>query len=151
MMAPSTKESAIMKPVNANIIPLAATLLAIIPLIGMQAYAAQDTTPAAQATYWNTQAGKSGDAARGKQFFSSTHGKTWSCTSCHQNPPTTPGKHASTGKVIDPLAPAANAQAFTNTQRINKWFKRNCNDVLGRECVPQEKADVLAYLISLRP
>lgn len=31
----------------------------------------------------------------------------------------------------------------------DKWFKRNCNDVLGRQCTPAERADVLAYLLSL--
>ncbi|HET6803481.1 MAG TPA: DUF1924 domain-containing protein, partial [Casimicrobiaceae bacterium] len=29
-------------------------------------------------------------------------------------------------------------------------FRRNCNDVLSRACTPQEKGDVLAYLLELR-
>ena len=29
-----------------------------------------------------------------------------------------------------PLAPAANPKAFTDTARVDKWFRRNCNDVL---------------------
>ena len=33
---------------------------------------------------------------------------------------------------------------------IERWFKRNCKDVLGRECAAGEKADVLAYLMSLK-
>ncbi|MFA5702619.1 MAG: DUF1924 domain-containing protein [Advenella sp.] len=28
---------------------------------------------------------------------------------------------------------------------------RNCKDVLARECTPSEKADVIAYLMSLNP
>jgi hypothetical protein len=34
---------------------------------------------------------------------------------------------------------------------VEKWFKRNCNDVLARACTPAEKADVLAYLLKGRP
>jgi hypothetical protein len=55
-----------------------------------------------------------------------------------------------TGKRVKPLAPAFNPKRFTKEEKVNKWFKRNCNDVLGRECTWQEKADVLAYLISLK-
>lgn len=61
------------------------------------------------------------------------------------------GKHASTGKSIGALAPAANAQRFTDPAKVEKWFRRNCNDVLGRECTPAEKADVLAWLMTLEP
>lgn len=66
-------------------------------------------------------------------------------------PPTTPGRHASTGKTIAPLAPAANPERFTDTAKVEKWFRRNCKDVLSRECTATEKADVLAYLTSLKP
>ena len=88
-------------------------------------------------------------AARGRQFFDSTHGNEWSCASCHTARPTQPGKHATTGKDIAPMAPAANAQRFSDAAKVDKWFKRNCNDVLGRACSAQEKGDVLAYLMSL--
>ena len=88
-------------------------------------------------------------AARGRQFFDSTHGNEWSCASCHTARPTQPGKHAKTGKEIAPMAPAANAQRFSDAAKVEKWFKRNCNDVLGRTCSAQEKGDVLAYLMSL--
>ncbi len=68
-----------------------------------------------------------------------------------QQPPTTRGQHASTGKPIAPLAPAFNREAFTDTAKVDKWFRRNCKDVLSRECSAGEKADVLAYLLSLKP
>ena len=65
--------------------------------------------------------------------------------------PTQAGKHASTGKPIGPLAPAFNAERFTDAAKTEKWFRRNCNDVIGRECTAGEKADVLAWLLTLKP
>ena len=90
-------------------------------------------------------------AARGEQFFNTPHGAEWSCASCHGAPPAAAGKHAKTGKAIAPLAPAANPERFTDAAKVDKWFRRNCNDVLARECTAAEKADVLAYLLKLRP
>ncbi|MCD8503649.1 MAG: DUF1924 domain-containing protein [Burkholderiaceae bacterium] len=89
------------------------------------------------------------NAEDGRIFFTSTHANDWSCASCHRAPPTSDGEHASTGKRIAPLAPAFNADAFTNQRRTDKWFRRNCKDVLDRTCTDQEKANVLAYLLSL--
>jgi len=88
-------------------------------------------------------------AQRGRQFFSSTHGNDWSCASCHTQDPARPGRHAKTGRDIAPLSPVANPQRFTDPGKADKWFSRNCNDVLGRPCTAQEKGDVLAYLMSL--
>ena len=84
-------------------------------------------------------------AERGKQFFESTHGGDWSCATCHRDPGA-PGRHAVTGKAIEPLAPAANPRRFADAARSAKWFARNCNDVLRRACSEEEKSDVLAYL-----
>ena len=106
-------------------------------------------TPAALLAGYAAQAGSAAQAERGQQLFTSRHGRDWSCSSCHGATPTQPGKHASTGKAIDPLAPARNSQRFTDTAKTEKWFRRNCNDVLGRECSAAEKADVLAWLMTL--
>lgn len=111
---------------------------------------AADTSPAAQLAHWSAQAGRPGDAASGQRFFSAKHGGEWSCASCHGTPPNKEGQHASTGKAIAPLAPAFNPKAFTDSAKVDKWFRRNCKDVLSRECSASEKADVLAYLSSLR-
>ncbi|MEI7842320.1 MAG: DUF1924 domain-containing protein [Gallionellaceae bacterium] len=89
-------------------------------------------------------------AARGETFFKEKHGGEWSCTSCHTDNTTASGKHAKTGKVIQPLAPSANAERFTDPAKVEKWFKRNCNDVLSRVCTPQEKGDVLAHLLTVK-
>jgi hypothetical protein len=88
-------------------------------------------------------------AQRGEAFFKSAHGGDWSCASCHTQNPLAAGRHAVTGKGIEPLAPAASPARFTNPAKVEKWFTRNCNDVLKRACTPAEKGDVLAYLMSL--
>ena len=107
-------------------------------------------TPSEMLASYSAQAGTSANAARGQEFFTSKHGKDWSCSSCHTATPSGEGKHAATGKLIAPMAPAANAERFTDNAKTEKWFRRNCNDVLGRECTPGEKADVLAWLTSLK-
>jgi len=73
-------------------------------------------------------------------------GKTRDCTTCHGKDLKAPGKHATTGKTIDPLAPSVNKKRLTDAKEIEKWFNRNCKWVLGRECTPQEKGDFLSYL-----
>ncbi|MEQ1590689.1 MAG: DUF1924 domain-containing protein [Gallionella sp.] len=89
-------------------------------------------------------------ATRGEKFFKDKHGGDWNCESCHTKNPAEQGKHAKTDKPIDPLAPAANAERFTEMKKVQKWFKRNCNDVLDRLCTPQEQGDVLAYLLTIK-
>ena len=88
-------------------------------------------------------------AANGESFFKTKHNHDLSCSSCHTDNPAAQGKHAETDKLIKPLAPAANPERFTDMKKVAKWFKRNCNDVLDRECTPQEKGDVLTYLLSV--
>lgn len=122
---------------------LAAATLATPPAM------AADTSAAQQLERWSTLAGAPGNAERGRAFFGTRHGGQWSCSSCHGSPPVKTGQHASTGKDIAPLAPAFNPGAFTSSARVDKWFRRNCNDVLQRECSATEKADVMAYLIGL--
>lgn len=111
---------------------------------------AGDTTPVDQLKAFSEQAGRTGDASQGELFFTQKHGGKWSCSTCHNAPPVTEGKHAATAKVIKPLAPAANPRVFTDTAKVDKWFKRNCKDVLERECSPAEKADVMAYLMGIK-
>ncbi|QTR49304.1 DUF1924 domain-containing protein [Candidatus Thiothrix anitrata] len=88
------------------------------------------------------------DAARGELFFKQTHANDWSCASCHSENPVNGGKHAKTGKAIEPLAPSANAERFTEPKKVKKWFRRNCNDVLERTCTAQEQGDVLTWLLA---
>lgn len=107
-------------------------------------------TPAELLDGYTAKAGKPAVPERGQQFFNARHGREWSCASCHGAVPTQSGKHASTGKTIGALAPAFNPERFTDPAKSEKWFRRNCNDVAGRECTAAEKADVLSWLLSLK-
>jgi hypothetical protein len=93
-------------------------------------------------------------AANGKAMWTQQHNppgsdKARSCSTCHGENLTQPGKHIRTGKAIEPMAPSVNPQRFTDAAKIDKWFKRNCTWTLGRECSPQEKGDFLSYLRTL--
>ena len=117
-------------------------------LIGLT-LSASAATPSDLLRSYEAQSGKA-SPAKGEQFFNAKHSKEWSCASCHENPPNHDTKHIVTGKVIKPLAPSANPARFTDEAKTEKWFKRNCNDVLGRECAAQEKADVLSWLMTVK-
>lgn len=92
------------------------------------------------------------DAERGNKSWhketKSAEGEMMSCSTCHGQDLGKQGKHHKTGKVIEPMAPSANKERFTDAKKIEKWFKRNCNDVLARECTAQEKGDFLKFLLS---
>lgn len=105
--------------------------------------------PAPLLAGYEAEAGAKADPERGRAFFTTRHGAEWSCSSCHGALPTVAGRHASTGRPIEPLAPAVQPARFTDPAKTEKWFRRNCNDVLGRACSAGEKADVLAWLLTL--
>jgi len=88
---------------------------------------------------------------RGQQLFTTRHGRKWNCASCHGALPTQGGQHASTGTPIGALAPTFNPERFTDAAKTEKWFRRNCNDAMGRECSAAKKANVLAWLLALKP
>lgn len=69
-----------------------------------------------------------------------------SCASCHTKDLTASGKHVKTGKEIKPMAPSSNAERFTDSIKVEKWFKRNCLWTMARECTAQEKTNFLVYL-----
>lgn len=110
---------------------------------------ATNSTPDRQIETLISLSGKQPNKRSGQEFFTSSHGRDWSCASCHSENPTALGRHATTEKPIQPMAPAANSERFTDSAKTEKWFRRDCAAVMGRECTPEEKADVLAWLISL--
>ena len=103
------------------------------------------------ATYKATGAGNF-SASKGEAMWNKDYpdpdepGKVRNCHTCHGKDLTAKGKHARTGKVIDPIAPSANKERLTDPKFIEKWFKRNCKWVMERVCTPQEKGDFLSYL-----
>lgn len=88
-------------------------------------------------------------AERGQAFWTAKHsgGKpaTPSCTTCHGADPTGAGETRA-GKRIEPMVVSKNPSRFTKVKKVTKWFRRNCNSVLGRECTAIEKGDVITYL-----
>lgn len=93
------------------------------------------------------------NAARGEALWKKSNpagdGSQRSCGSCHGDDLSVPGKHAKTGKKIEPMARSANAERYTELKKVEKWFTRNCKWTMGRTCTDQEKGDFLAYLFSL--
>lgn len=139
--------------------PLRVLLAAIAAIAGLAAAgvtpaappAASSATPIDLLVAYSAQAGSAPEPARGQRFFTTSHGREWRCASCHGAVPNQAGRHAATAKSIAPLAPAFNPERFTDPARAEKWFRRNCNDVMGRECTAAEKADVLSWLITIKP
>ena len=128
-----------------------AALLALAAAAAATALPAHALNATEQTASYAAQSGQTPLAARGQEFFTAKHGHEWSCASCHTAKPTVDGKHASTGKAIRPMAPAANPDRFADAAKTEKWFLRNCNDVVGRECTAAEKADLITWLMSLKP
>ena len=99
------------------------------------------------------QAGFTPAAQRGADLYQRHFGlsaKLPSCTSCHGDDPAQAGRHSVTTKAIKPLAPAANPERFTDKAKADKWFGRNCKEVIGRDCTAAEKADLIAFLMGGR-
>lgn len=114
-------------------------------------------------------------AERGKDFYLKKHAVTGvgavSCASCHRKDPREQirahrvdilcrachvlndaehpmPKHAKV-RYIEPFAPHAYAERFTDYAHVEKFFKLNCTMVLKRECTAQEKGDLIAWLLSV--
>lgn len=87
------------------------------------------------------------DAERGRRLWYTTNGER-SCATCHGERPAMTGKHARTGKAIEPMALSLNPARYQDAEKIEKWFLRNCKWTWGRECSTQEKADILTWLAS---
>ena len=111
---------------------------------------AGSTTAARQMENLISLSGVQPNTRRGQQFFTTQQGREWSCASYHTVDPTAAGQDIKTGNVIQPMAPSANPDRFTDAAKTEKWFRNNCSIVIGRECTPEEKSNVLAWLLSLK-
>jgi cytochrome c peroxidase len=129
---------------------IAAAVVSVLAALPTPAMAVDAATLLAE---YRAKAGSAASPARGEKLFNTNFGRDlgFSCASCHGPVPTRTGKDQVTDKPIAPLAPAANAKRFTDRKRVEYMFRVNCTDVVGRECTAGEKADVLAWLISLAP
>lgn len=99
------------------------------------------------------QTGFTASAKRGEILFRqrfAINDKMPGCASCHTENPMSAGRHAVTGKNIRPLAVAANAERFSEPAKVEKWFSRNCKEVVGRACTAAEKADFVTYMSEVR-
>lgn len=96
---------------------------------------------------------RTASASRGDVFFHTAHrhsdGAKVSCATCHTDNPKQNGKTRANKEIL-PMATSANAQRFTDLAKTEKWFRRNCQDVLERSCTAQEKSDFIAYLLSIK-
>ncbi len=128
------------------------TLMAVIGALLMASNAW--ATPATDELFarYKSQGAAGFDAERGKNNWTKQvkgeGGEMMSCTICHGEDMSKQGKHHKTGKVIKPMAPTINPERLTEVKKIEKWFKRNCNDAWGRECTAQEKGDFLKFLLT---
>jgi mono/diheme cytochrome c family protein len=89
-------------------------------------------------------------AERGAALHQATHtgGKqgTGSCTACHGTSPQGTGQTRAR-KTIEPMAVSKHPARYTDKATVEKWFTRNCQDVLGRACTAKEKGDFLTYMM----
>ncbi len=90
-------------------------------------------------------------AGRGKALFLQTFtgGKpdTPICATCHGRDTRAPGRTL-TGKAIEPVAVSVYPTRYTDPVKVEKWFKRNCTEVMGRECSAREKGDWLSFMFA---
>lgn len=126
-------------------------------LLALFAASATAATPGAMRDAYAAEARRSdpgfaASAARGEALFrreQATADGRVSCAGCHTDDPRREGRTRA-HKAIAPLAPAINAERFSDAAKTEKWFGRNCKDVFARACTPAEKADFIAWLISVR-
>lgn len=91
-------------------------------------------------------------AEEGKIFFNreiGVKGRQVACASCHTTNPADTGKNIVTNKPIRPLSPAVNPKRFTDLDNVEEKFVEHCNDITGSDCTAQDKANFIAYLITV--
>ncbi|OGT57866.1 MAG: hypothetical protein A3E01_05170 [Gammaproteobacteria bacterium RIFCSPHIGHO2_12_FULL_63_22] len=81
------------------------------------------------------------------QTFTGGKPDTPRCTTCHGKDTRAAGRTLA-GKPIDPVAVSVAPARYTDPAKVEKWFKRNCTEVLGRECTAREKGDWLTFMLS---
>jgi hypothetical protein len=77
-------------------------------------------------------------------------GKNLSCSACHTDNPAKQGKHNESGRILQPLAPAANPNRFSDRSKSERAFMMHCKDLYDKDCSPQDKANFMHYLVSVK-
>lgn len=95
---------------------------------------------------WASETGTTGNAAQGAVLWTVESDQGRSCSQCHNADVTLPGKHITTNKLIDPMAPSVNPVRLTDVADVEKWLARNCRWTYGRACISVEKLDILTWL-----
>lgn len=86
---------------------------------------------------------------RGKALWEKRNGSK-SCAGCHGTDITQPGELKLIWfftKSIKPMALSANPDRYQDPETADKAFDKNCKRVFQRVCTPQEKGDILRYLV----
>lgn len=131
---------------------LIATAVAALPAAAMAGDARRDAILADYAAQARkADPGFSGfSAQRGETLFRTKwaggEARTPSCTACHTDNPKASGRNAKTGRAIEPVAISANSKRFTDLADVEKQFRRDCKNVIGRECTPIEKGDYVTFM-----
>lgn len=96
---------------------------------------------------------ESAQLIEGKKLYelirTNKRGERIGCSTCHTDDPRKKGL-SKANKVIEPLAPSVNPERFTDPAKVEKWFTRNCKEVLDRLCTSQEKNNFIQYVSSLK-
>ena len=72
------------------------------------------------------------------------------CRACHViNDEEHPVPKEAKVRYIEPFAPHAHPERFSDYAHVEKFFKRNCTTVLQRECTAQEKGDLITRLLTV--
>lgn len=133
--------------------------IALAILLGLSAFSAQASVANAEKLaliYTSVAKSKNADfapsVADGKTFFTqkvkAANGKETACASCHTANPADAGKHIVTGKKIKPLSPVVNNKRFSDYDKVEGLFSKHCNDILGADCSPADKANYITYLLT---
>ena len=92
-------------------------------------------------------------ASDGEKMFRNerinSEGKKISCMTCHTTDPKLPG-FTRANKRIEPMAVSINPERFKEMSKVQKWFKRNCNDVYERDCTIQEKGNFTKFMMTIK-
>lgn len=138
-----------MKAIGRRLISIIVLACALAPAAGESPKALLDFYASEAKT---TDPGFSGfSAERGEHLFRTkfSTGKpdTPSCTTCHTTDPRKTGQTRA-GKDIEPMAASVNPKRYSDQAKAEKWFGRNCNNVLGRECTATEKGDFITFMLT---